>query len=341
MTIRVAPFTGSPDEWDRFVRASDGWTHFHLYGWRGVTERVFGHECVFLAATRDDGALAGVLPLVRVRSRLFGHFLVSMPFVSYGGPLGDDDAVRALADAAFAMGRRDHVQLVELRSRRPLPLDVAPSHRKITVVLDLPATADDLWTRLDRKIRNHVRRSRKEGITVRFGHDQIVPFFAVFAHNMRDLGTPTQPRRLFESIADAFGDDVWAGCAYLGDRPIAAGLAIRWGAELEMTWGSSLAAYNRFSPNTLLYWDFMERAIGAGVTVFNFGRCSEGSGTHRFKRQWGSRDEPLWWYDGFENGPGKTPSPDDPGYRWGPRVWRRLPTSLATMLGPHIVRYIP
>ncbi len=80
------------------------------------------------------------------------------------------------------------------------------------------------------------------------------------------------------------------------DEPVAGGVGFRWDGEFEMTWASSLYAYNRLSPNMALYWAFMERACNSGVTLFNFGRCSEGAGTHRFKKQWGSRDEQLWWY---------------------------------------------
>jgi serine/alanine adding enzyme len=91
----------------------------------------------------------------------------------------------------------------------------------------------------------------------------------------------------------------------------------------------------------LLYYRFMERAIDAGLTTFNFGRTSPNSGTHKFKLQWGARDEQLWWYDRAASEEVKTPSPTDSGYSWGPRIWKRLPTSVATMLGPRIVRYIP
>jgi hypothetical protein len=91
----------------------------------------------------------------------------------------------------------------------------------------------------------------------------------------------------------------------------------------------------------LLYWSFMERAISEGLTLFNFGRCTPESGTHRFKRQWGSRDELLWWYGVSEQDGAATPSPHDASYAWGPRLWKRLPTPVATALGPHIVRYIP
>src|SRR6185312_6700695 len=216
LSIVVDAFSGPANEWDAFVRTADGWTHFHLHGWKTVIERVFGHECIYLVARDDASRLAGVLPLVRVRSRLFGHYLVSMPFLNYGGPLGTDDAVRALAARAVEIARRDGVSLLELRSRRELPLPLAVSHRKITVLLDLPGTSAELWKHLPAKVRSQVRRPQKEGITVAFGPDQCAPFFSIFAQHMRELGTPTQPRRLFDAIARQFGSEVWFACAYHG-----------------------------------------------------------------------------------------------------------------------------
>jgi serine/alanine adding enzyme len=337
----IEQFAGTPHEWDRFVRAQVGWSHFHLFGWKDVLSRVFGHECLHLAVRDDEGQIAGVLPLVRVRSRVFGHFLVSMPFVNHGGPLGGGEAVAAIVEHAAGLARADRVKLLELRSRVPLPIGYPVSHRKITALLDLPSDADTLWSRLDAKVRSQVRRPRKEAVTVRFGADQVGPFFEVFSRHMRDLGTPTQPRSLFEEIAATFPDDAWFGCAYHQGRAVAAGCGLRWGNEFEMTWASALSEYNRIAPNMLLYWSFMERAIEAGVQVFNFGRCTPGSGTHRFKRQWGASDTPLWWYDIAEHAGIATPSPTDGAFAWGPRLWRRLPVPIATALGPSIVRYIP
>jgi predicted N-acyltransferase len=158
---------------------------------------------------------------------------------------------------------------------------------------------------------------------------------------MRDLGTPTMPREFFRTIARTFGEEAWFGCAYYQGRPVACGAAFRWGDELELTWASALTAYSRLAPNMLLYWGFIEHAIEVGVTLFNFGRCSPETGTHRFKRQWGSRDEQLWWYQIGERNTTGTPSPTDPKYAWGPRIWRRLPLPIATALGPRIVRFIP
>jgi FemAB-related protein (PEP-CTERM system-associated) len=305
--IKVERFQGSGEEWDGFVVGRPGWTHFHRHGWRNVFRRVFPHEC---------------------------------PYLNYGGPLGSDEAVQALVAAASEMAQQSGAKLLELRSRIALPIDLPVSHRKVTVVLDLGADPDKNFKRFDAKLRSQVRRPMKEGVTLRFGRDQVAPFYQVFAHHMRDLGTPTQPRVLFEALADEFPDEMWVGCAYLGDQVVAGGIGFRWDNEFEMTWASSLHAYNRISPNMLLYWGFMERCAKEGVTLFNFGRTTPGSGTHRFKMQWGSREEALWWYQ-RQAGSTRTPSPDDPRYAWGPRLWRKLPVPLATALGPWVVRGLP
>lgn len=338
----IERFQGQGAEWDAFVRGSAAWTPFHLYGWRSVTERVFGHECIYLAARDGDGRLAGALPLVRVKSVVFGHYLVSMPFVNYGGPLGSEAAVQRLTTHAAEQARGDGAALLELRCRSALPVDLAVSHRKITVLLDLPpGEPDRLWRTLPSKVRSQVRRPQKEGVTVRFGPDQVAPFFEVFSRHMRDLGTPTLPRSFFERVVETFSDDVWVGCAYLGRTPVACGCGFRWEGEFEMTWASALVEYNRLAPNMLLYWTFMERAAQEGVNLFNFGRCTPGSGTHRFKQQWGSRDAALWWYQLVRGSRAATPSPDDGAFALGPRVWKRLPLAVTRALGPRVVRYIP
>lgn len=339
----VERFQGEPAEWDAFARGCAGFTHFHRHGWLRVLSRVHGHETLALCARRAGGALEGVLPLVRVKSAVFGHYLVSMPFLNYGGPLGSDAAVRALADEAVRLAGAGGAKLLELRSRVELPLGLPVSHRKITVLLDLtPGDPEKVFNGFKTKLRSQVRKPQKEGVEVRFGADQVGPFYQVFARHMRDLGTPAQPRALFDAIAAEFPADAWFAAAYHQGAPVACGCGFVWNGEFEMTWASSLSSANHLAPNMLLYWAFMERAAKEGLAVFNFGRCTEGSGTHRFKKQWGSRDEPLWWYQhAAGDAAAATPSPDDGAYSWGPRVWKHLPVPLATLLGPRIVRYIP
>jgi hypothetical protein len=56
---------------------------------------------------------------------------------------------------------------------------------------------------------------------------QAVPSFRVFAHQMRGLGTPTQPCGLFEDLADRFPQDMWVGFAHFEDEPVAGAVGFR------------------------------------------------------------------------------------------------------------------
>jgi serine/alanine adding enzyme len=339
---RVQRLEGDTGRWDTFVRKQPGWTHFHLAGWKSVMESALGHECLYLMAVEDDGEISGVLPLVRVRSLLFGHFLVSMPFLNYGGPLGDPASVERLTAAAIELADRDSAKLLQLRCRDVVPgLSLPVSHHKITTLLDLPAAEEELWSSFPSKLRTKIRRPEKDGVEMRFGADQVEPFYDVFAPHMRDLGTPTHALRLFESIREQFPDSVMVGCAYHDDRPIACGFGFCWEREFEMAWSCALREFKTLRANMLLYWSFMREAIARGISTFNFGRSTPDSGTHGFKQQWGSRDEPLNWYYHSRSGEKAAPSPDDSAYSWGPRIWRRLPSVVAAALGPRIVRYIP
>jgi FemAB-related protein (PEP-CTERM system-associated) len=268
-----------------------------------------------------------------------------MPFVNYGGPLGADAGVIALVGEAERLAANSRVKLLELRSRTQLPVDLPVSHRKITVVRELPADPEALWMSLPAKLRSQVKRPRKEGIEVRFGAEQLGPFYQVFAHHMRDLGTPVLSRRLFEVLVELFGDDVQFAVAYHKDLPVACGCGFLWNGEFEITWASALRSHNAMSPNMLVYWELMCEAIRSGASVFNFGRCSRDTGTHRFKMQWGGREEQLWWYqrtNGAEPSNGaSTPSPDQGLFAIATQLWQRLPVPLATRLGPPIVRLIP
>jgi serine/alanine adding enzyme len=340
--MRVAAFSGSAADWNAFVSAQAGRTAFHRAELAEVTESVFRHEVMRLAAYADDGALAAVLPLVRVRSRVFGHFLVSMPFVSYGGPLGSDDGIRALATHAHGLATTGRADLLELRSARPLPIDLPVSHRKITVVLrTVPGDTTATFNSFKSKLRSQVRRPAKDGVEVRMGPDQVRPFFEVFARHMRDLGTPAMPRAWFEGLARAYGDDFWVATAWHNDQPIAGGAGFRWDGEFEITWASALRSHGSLSPNMAVYWTLIERCAAEGLGRFNFGRCSPDSPTHKFKSQWGAVDEALYWYQGSASRVGATPNAGSGAFELASRVWRKLPLPVATALGPHIVRSIP
>lgn len=339
--IDVIPWGGDAAKWDAFVAGAEGSTFCHLASWHSVMERALGHECPYLVAVDGDGEWQGVLPLVRVRSPLLGHYLVSMPFLNAGGPLGTIAAQEALVRRAARDASRIRADLLELRTRQPVPGGLKLSHRKITVTLDLPATAEALWEAFPSKLRSQIRKPQKAGMTVRYGTDQRASFYSVFARNMRALGTPVLPEAWFEAIAAAFGERVEFACVYAGEVPVAAGCGFLWRDEFELVWASSLREYSAGAPNMLLYWSLMERMISRGARRFDFGRCTPGGSTHRFKLQWGGSDVLLPWAQWSARNVTATPSPERPAFKLAAACWKRLPLAVTNRVGPVLARQIP
>jgi serine/alanine adding enzyme len=342
VTFRLVDGAQSPEKWNRFVESDPQSTFCHQYGWNEIMRDVLGHESLYLAAIDAEGTWRGVLPLVRVRN-ILGHYLISLPFLNDGGPLGDRNTQRGLVERAVSEAEQSGVGLLEFRSRSELPGPVTPLHRKISVHLRLPSSTGELWnTTLRAKLRAQIRRPIKEGMDFRCGVDQIDSFYRVFARNMRDLGTPVLPRAFFEGVAETFGSRVLFAAVYTNAGvPVAGACCLLWRKEIEVMWASSLREFNHLSPNMLLYCRLMEHAIGHDFQTFNFGRSSPDGSTHKFKRQWGGSDVPLPWASWSRNPGIGVPSQDRPLYRLAVTAWRRLPMVVANRVGPVLARMLP
>ena len=340
--LRIVDAGNDRAHWDRYVASAPLSTFCHQAAWREIMTAVLGHESFYFAAIDERGDWRGVLPLVRVRS-LLGHYLISLPFLNDGGPLGDPDAQQSLVEYAVAEAKRSGASLLEMRSREVVPGPVTPSYRRVAVHLSLPSSIDELWaSTLRAKLRSQIRRPGKEGMTFRCGAAELDGFYTVFARNMRDLGTPVLPRAFFERGASSFGASMIFAAVYNSTgAPVAGACCLHWRDELEVTWASSLKEYNRLSPNMLLYASLMEEAIDRDVKVFNFGRCTPGGSTHRFKQQWGGRDVPLPWPFWSRHAAVGVPSAKNPFYRLATAAWSHLPVGVANRLGPVLARLLP
>jgi FemAB-related protein (PEP-CTERM system-associated) len=330
-------------EWDAFVNAHTAASGYHLWRWRRVFERVFGHRTEYLIARRDR-EVSGILPLVLFRSALFGRFAVSLPFVNYGGVVADDaGTARALLGRAVEIARSHDAAHVELRHGSRRFDDLPWKQHKVAMTLPLPASADQAWSGLDRKVRNQIRKAEKNDLVVESGGTELIPFFyRVFAHNMRDLGTPVYSRRLFEEVFAQFPNQARVFLVRHGGTTVGGGVAYRHRNVLEVPWASSLAAYRSMCPNNLLYWRIIEWAIGQAIGVLDFGRSTPDEGTYHFKRQWGAVPQPLWWeYVLLAGGNVPDHSPKNPRFAGAIAVWKRMPLVIANGIGPLIVRSIP
>lgn len=342
--IRVDEAAPSDAAWDAYVTTHANATGYHLLAWRQVIDCVFGHRTFYLYAKDEEGSIRGVLPLAFLSSRLFGRFLVSLPFLNYGGVLASDaESERALLQRAVELASEVGARHIELRHGPQLGSGWIDRQHKVSMRLEVPGDFASLWRGFSAKVRSQVRRAEKEGISCRIGGmDLLDDFYTVFTRNMRDLGTPVQGRNFFANILQAFPDAARVAAVYLKDRVLAAGFLYGFRDMLEIPWASSDRRYNRLAPNMLLYKSVLEYACERRFRVFDFGRSTPDSGTYKFKEQWGARPVALHWYYWLAEGDTLPDlSPSNSKFRLAISVWRRLPLAVSRRLGPNIVRYIP
>lgn len=328
---------------DEYVRTHPEASAYHRPAWLDVIARAFGHRTCYLVAESDD-RVVGVLPLVFFRSRLFGHFAVSVPFVNYGGIAADHGgAERALLGRALEHCRAAGASHVELRHTRRIFPELSARHHKVAMTLALEASPDAQWQRLDRKVRNQVRKGEKSGLQVADGGvERLDEFYTVFAHNMRDLGTPVYGKRFFNQVLSTFPETTRVFVARHGARPVAASI-VQWHRDtIDVPWASAIREFNPLCANVLLYWHMLKFASERGLRTFDFGRSTPNEGTFHFKKQWGALPQPLVWeYWTAEGAAVPNLNPANPKFDLAIRVWQKLPVSVATAVGPHIVRNIP
>jgi FemAB-related protein (PEP-CTERM system-associated) len=339
--IREATDIDAP-AWDEALASLPGASFYHLYAWRSIFEQEFGHECVYLIA-EQDGAIAGLLPVVRIRSRLFGNRHCSVPFLNFGGIAAVDEVVEAaLLAAARQAANDDGADLLEIRSSRPLPAEVEPGLHKVSMTLDLAPGEEALWSGFSSKHRTAIRRAYKNDLSVQVGHlEHLDAFYDVMAEAWRDLGTPFYRKRFFRSILETLGPRSRIYVCRHGETPVSVALNGDWGGIEEGLWTGSLGPARRLQPSYVLYWEMMQDACRRGQRQFHLGRSSTDSGGESFKKKWRAEPKQLYWYQWSSDGEVAALRTDNPKYQRAIAIWRRLPVSVTTRLGPWLSRSIP
>jgi len=341
--LRILRFEGLPGaEWEDAIKHAPRPHLSAASGWYLTIQRAYGHLPLYLWA---EGASEGsaVLPAFLVRRPVLGTVVTSMPFLDAGGPCGGSGRIAdALVNHLVAEARRRGASRVELRCIRPMDQPLEPSLEKVTLMLPLPSDPDRLWRSLDPKVRNQIRKAERSGLTVEVGGINLLDdFYRVFAVNMRDLGSPVHAKKFFRTILETFGESARVVLVKKNGVSLGGLISLVFKDTIYVPWASSLREYASFSPNMLLYWDTLRRACTGGLSRFDFGRSSRGSGTYRFKRQWGAEEVQLFWYT-IPLGGQRTPtiSADDGKWLVVRRLWRRLPVGISRVLGPRIRRYL-
>lgn len=329
---------------DAYVRAHARGTFFHLSGWRKVVEKVHGHDALDVCAWRGE-RLVGVLPLMMCRGFFGGRQLISMPYATYGGPLGDEREIElALVERARQLAEELKASYVELRCTEDSGLPLVPSALYCTFVRDLPSDPAQVLARMPKKARAEARKAReKHKLELSAGHWYLDDLERMFLLNKHELGSPGLPGAHFRALLEQFERAVSIHLVRQGGKPLSAVMSFAYGDTLIAYYAGTLPGADRaVSASNFMYLALQEWAVERGFRRFDFCRSRVGSGAFEFKRHQGFEPTPLHY--GYHlvrrrNPPSFTPS--NPRTAILRSAWSRLPLWLARSLSERLARYLP
>lgn len=321
-SVRLRKDLGARD-WDALADASDEAWLWHRYDlqdalktWPGSTDESFA---VTDSAT---GQALALVPLRRITKRLAGiwplHILESLGGIAIRN---GDKRRRAILEAARdrLMAHIGKGTCVEARISLPA---MAPAWRGSncprvnplldigcdnaltqTWVVDLGASEETVWKRMEGRARTAVRKAEKAGVTVREALPGDLPvYYRLHQETYRRTGVPPHSEAYFKAIWSHFLANrlarVWI--AELNGEPVAAeNLGIYKKAATYWT-GAANAKGLEVEANSLLQWKAMQWMMGNGIEWYETGEAfpqlSDGKykGISDFKKSFGGSLYPYF-----------------------------------------------
>jgi FemAB-related protein (PEP-CTERM system-associated) len=321
--------------------AEHGATPFHRTAWLLAIEQGTGQRALGLVAERA-GVLEGWLPLTEIRSPLFASALVSSAFGVAGGPLADSEAtLLLLCRAAEELAQRHAVSSVEIRGGSAPEGWQTITGKHANFSRPLAADREAELLAIPRKARAEVRKSLQSPLKIVTGRsaNDLAAFYPCYAASVHNLGTPVFPRRLFAAVLDHFGENADIITALHDGQAVSSVLSLYHDGAVMPFWGGGGFGARALKANERCYFELMDHGRARGCSHYDYGRSKIGSGPYKFKKWQGFEPEPLtYWTWTAQGRTARNIDPSDQGYSSSIALWKKLPLSVATRVGPWIAR---
>lgn len=343
--IAVKQLTPSEyEQWDSYVKNHQQGSFFHLSGWQQVIAKSFHHDCYFLYVELD-GNIAGVLPLVEVKSKLFGHALISTPFCVYGGAIAESPAlVRQLEKEACQLAEKLSVDYLELRYQEEQDSLLLLKQAHSTFGCELAEDSEHILATIKKKQRAVIRHSLKNELTfsLESGKANLKDFYQLLSTSYRNLGTPIFTESYFTNLVDVFGDNVDIAVIKNKDNQLSSAVMnFYFNGKVLPYYGGGNDSARGLKSADFMYYQVMCNASERGFNWYDFGRSKNDSGPYKYKKNWGMEPKSLYYYYHLVNAK-ELPnlSPNNPKYKLFIELWQKLPLKVSQFIGPFLSKYL-
>ena len=344
------------DEWNEFVENTSLGSLYHMWEWGETLSSICGYRRYYLSAVQQE-RMVGILPLIHVKSILFGNRLISLPFCEYGGPLVVSDGgaqekkrvMKALVNDANKLARTLGVGYVEMR--KPVTEDaeeIMNAHgytrlrRYVTFRLDLTKDPDGLWANMHKSTRKAIRKALRNEVTTEKVEEeaQLRAFYMLYLRDMKRHGSPPHEYALFKKLFDSFQEDSRMRVLLAKYRGhFIGGRIVFCDGRTVFCWNSvSDVKYRNLNPGNLLLWETIEWGLKNSYQFLEMGRTRKGTTVYDYKKGWGGQEVSLNEYIYFiDSNQRELPDPAQTTYRCLAGVWSWVPIGLAEKIGPKVL----
>ena len=292
-----------------------------------------------------DNKIAGVLSLIRIKHFVFGDYLATAPFASYGGFSFSSDEIRdALLERAQKLGDELDVEYVNVRfedgnATPPAHWTQHPAYA--TFRAELSPDFDSALASYSPNHRNHVRKALKKNFSIKFGGMEILDeAYEGLAKSMHELGSPYHAKDYLRRMVASLGDKIELAALYNSQgKLIGAGVFIFSGDVATNLHANILQEARSDYAGEFLYWSAITRYSEKGFKTFDMGRSLLGSGNEVFKLKWNPNKKILaYWY--YLRKMPEVPRLDQkaPKFQIAIWAWKRLPAFIVRPLGPFLIK---
>jgi FemAB-related protein (PEP-CTERM system-associated) len=337
---RLAP--DEPANWPESLTGPATFTA--LDSWSNFVRSVYKFP-IYRFETEIEGQVTGLLALAHIQHPLFGNYLITSPFGSYGGFAYTDETSRnLLLDAARALAADLKAEYTNLRFDAG---DQAPPPGWVqhpvycTYLMDLSPNIESLLSNFSSDHRNHIRKALKKGFIVKFGGlDLLDDAYEALARSMHELGSPYHAKSYLRAMADSLGETLEFAVLYAPNGKLAgAGVFIQHGKTVTNLHANILRAFRTDYAGEYLYWKVIERYAQRGFKTYDIGRSLIGSGNETFKMKWKPRKQLLaYWYALQPGAQLPALNQKNPKFQLAIWLWKHLPAFIIRPLGPFLIK---
>jgi hypothetical protein len=275
--MRVDTVEQFTDALDEIALNSPEATFYHTGAWLRSLSVAFPALRLRCLVARGRSEVLGYLPFFLSRKGPL-EAAWSLPFGTYGGPVGrgDEEVLRTLAAAYGRLCKRlsvHEVGIVDFSNRVEIPAfhtDAASTH-----VIALSEDFADTWEKAFHKSkRRQVRKALKEGLCVFESRspEEVSSYYAIYRQRIADWKERFRyPERLFVELLARGGEGVGFFVARRGDEMLGGQLNFYFKDSAIMWNGVARDTADGTHASTLLYAECIRHACENGYRSYNLG----------------------------------------------------------------------